>query len=69
MTLHDPAVLHALLRQDLASFIAKCFATVSPGARLTPNWHIDAVTHALSECHAGRIRRLLITMPPRSLKS
>ena len=69
MSIHEQAAFDALMRQDLSSFIAKSFATLTPGGQLLPNWHLDAIAHALSECEAGRIRRLLITIPPRSLKS
>jgi len=71
MTLVAPsrAVLDAILRQDLSSFIGKCFATVSPGPPYLPNWHIRAIAWHLEEVRCGRIRRLIIAMPPRSLKS
>jgi hypothetical protein len=29
--------------ENLGSFIRKVFATVSPGTRYIPNWHIDAI--------------------------
>jgi hypothetical protein len=32
-------LLGAVLRTDLASFVRKVFATVSPGARYCHNWH------------------------------
>ena len=59
----------ALLRQDLNAFVHKVFATVSPNDRFRPNWHIRAITHELMRCHGGENRRLVITQPPRSLKS
>jgi predicted phage terminase large subunit-like protein len=65
----DRAILGAVLRQDLGTFIAKVFQTVSPGDRYLHNWHIDAVIHALLQVHRGDTRRLIITQPPRSLKS
>jgi hypothetical protein len=34
-----------------------------------PNWHFEAVTHKLSEVASGEVRRLIITLPPRNLKS
>ena len=34
-----------------------------------PNWHFEAVTNKLSEVACGEVRRLIITMPPRTLKS
>ncbi len=63
------APLNALLRQDLASFIRKSFTTVAPDRAYQLNWHIEAIAWHLKECLRGRIRRLLITLPPRHLKS
>jgi predicted phage terminase large subunit-like protein len=67
--LYSADVLDALLRQDLASFTAKCFGTVTGGQRFLPNWHVQAITYQLERVLAGETKRLLITMPPRSLKS
>ena len=57
------------MRQDLGTFTAKVFSTVSPGDNYLHNWHIDAVSHALMQIHHGKNRRLIVTQPPRSLKS
>jgi predicted phage terminase large subunit-like protein len=65
----DREILAAALRQDLATFTAKVFHTVSPGDKYLHNWHLDAVAYALMEIHRGNKRRLVITQPPRSLKS
>jgi predicted phage terminase large subunit-like protein len=63
-------LLHrAILRQDLASFIAKCVTTISPGVRYLENWHIDLIADYLTAASKGDITRLLINMPPRYLKS
>jgi hypothetical protein len=62
-------VLAALLRQDLASFTHKSFATVRPGDPFKPNWHIDAIAWHLQGVAEGRIKRLIVTVPPRNLKS
>ena len=59
----------ALLRQDLVSFIQKTFATVVPGTRYLHNWHIEAIAWHLQQVYSGQIKRLIITLPPRSLKS
>ena len=61
--------LDAILRSDLSRFVQKVFATVSPNDAFKPNWHIEAIAHELTRCHTGGNRRLLITQPPRSLKS
>lgn len=65
----EATVFDALLRQDLSSFVAKTFSTVSPGVRYLPNWHIDLICAHLVEATAGRIKRLIINMPPRYMKS
>ena len=61
--------LSAILRFDLAVFIAKVFQTVSPGDQYLHNWHIDAIVNVLMKVHQGRNRRVIATLPPRSLKS
>ena len=62
-------VVRAILRQDLSSFIQRAFATVDPGASYHHGWHIDAIAWQLERIMRGDIRRLIITLPPRSLKS
>jgi predicted phage terminase large subunit-like protein len=57
------------MRCDFGTFTAKVFATVSPGDHYQHNWHIDAICHALMQIYHGQSRRLIITQPPRSLKS
>ena len=61
--------LDAALRGDLTAFIQKSFATVSPGVAYQENWHIEAIAYELCRCVDGENTRLLITQPPRSLKS
>ncbi|CAO3412880.1 phage terminase large subunit [Azospirillum doebereinerae] len=65
----DRALLRQALREDLASFIHRSFQTVTPGTAYRHNWHIDAIAWHLQGCLTGRIRRLVITLPPRYLKS
>ena len=65
----DHQTLAALLRTDLTAFVHKVFTTVSPGDDYRHNWHIEAITHELGQCRDGDNTRLLITQPPRSLKS
>ncbi len=58
-----------LIRNDLPSFIAKCFATVNPGTEYLHNWHIDLIAEHLLACERGHTKRLIINIPPRYLKS
>jgi hypothetical protein len=65
----DQAEYEALLRQDFATFAARCFYDLNPQTELAPNWHIDVIAANLTALRAGRIRRLIINLPPRHLKS
>jgi hypothetical protein len=67
---HDPrAVLRALLAQDFNAFCEFAFSVVRPGIPFKPNWHIEAMAEKLSQVAGGESRRLIITVPPRNLKS
>lgn len=57
------------LRNDLATFIHRTFQTIAPGQQFLMNWHIQALAWHLEQCAKGNIKRLLITLPPRHLKS
>lgn len=61
--------LNAILRVDFQAFTEKAFATLHPNLRLQRNWHHQALAHYLQLAAEGKIRRLIITVPPRSLKS
>jgi hypothetical protein len=69
----SPAALQAiadgLVRDDLYSFTRRSFEIVSPGEKLNLNWHIRAMTYQLDRVRRGECRRLIITIPPRNLKS
>ena len=65
----EARLLDAMLRQDLASFTAKVFHTVNPAGRYLDNWHIHLIAEYLTACSKGDIKRLIINLPPRSLKS
>jgi hypothetical protein len=62
-------VLAELLRNDLYSFVCKAFETSHPREPFVPAKHVEAICWHLQQMAEGRIRRLLITVPPRHLKS
>src|SRR5262249_22192392 len=62
-------VFQVLLANNLTSFTEFAFGVVRPGVVFKPNWHFEAVTEKLSQVARGDVRRLIITLPPRSLKS
>jgi len=61
--------LKAVLRGDFNAFIRKTFHHVDRSTPYRPNWHIEAIAHRLEQCATGEIKRLIITLPPRHLKS
>jgi hypothetical protein len=61
--------LKAILRQDFEAFVRKVFHTLCPGQTFIPAWFISAVAYQLERVRRGEIRRLIINLPPRSLKS
>ena len=67
--LGSEVVLRALLANDLMAFTEFAFGVVRPGLLFKPNWHLEAVTHKLTQVAKGDVRRLIITLPPRNLKS
>lgn len=66
MTALSLAEYQAVCRNDLYTFTNRCFADLLGGASFLPNWHIAA---KLQACMDGRIKRLIINLPPRHLKS
>src|SRR3984893_11508874 len=70
--LSDAAKLAAagrLVQQNYCPFLRVAFETIVPGEQLHLNWHIRAFANALERVAAGITKRLIITVPPRSLKS
>src|SRR5712671_3917251 len=65
----DPKLVAAILRSDLYSFIRVTFPIVSPNDLFAAHWHIEAIAYHLMLVLQGDLKRLIITLPPRSLKS
>ncbi len=63
------AEYQALMRQDFCAFIQRCFHQLNPHTGFLMNWHIEVIAAKLEACRQGKIRRLIINVPPRSLKS
>jgi hypothetical protein len=62
-------LLQALLRKEFRAFVEKAFNTLTPGQRYVPGWYIEALAWRLERLRLGQGRRLIVNMPPRSLKS
>jgi predicted phage terminase large subunit-like protein len=65
MTSHDAR----LMRADFNAFIQQCFQQINPGTEFQPNWHLELLAAKLDAVRRGLIRRLIINVPPRHLKS
>lgn len=55
--------------KSLAAFLRSCWHIIEPGTPLTWNWHIDTVCGYLEAFSRGDITRLIINIPPGTLKS
>ncbi|HXR18019.1 MAG TPA: phage terminase large subunit [Terriglobales bacterium] len=60
---------HALLRSDFNAFIERSFHELNPTTAFLSNWHIEKIAAELEACRRGETKRLIINVPPRSLKS
>lgn len=61
--------LHAILRNDFPTFVRKTFQTVDGSQKFIPCPFIELIADKLTQCMEGKIKRLIINVPPRSLKS
>src|SRR5258708_35028774 len=62
-------IYRAILATDFRAFVDYVFGLLRPGIEFKPNWHIDAMAHKVSQVASGDVKRLIITVPPRNLKS
>src|SRR5712671_2488658 len=65
----DGRLLQALLRNDFRAFVERVFLTLTPGQTFIRSWHLEAIAYQLERVRRGETKRLIINMPPRSLKS
>lgn len=56
-------------RRSLAHFVECAWSVTEPGNAYIHGWHIDAVCEHLEAVTAGEINRLLINIPPGTMKS
>jgi predicted phage terminase large subunit-like protein len=58
-----------LVRASLADFIKAAWPIVEPGEPLVWGWHLDAICEHLEAVTRGDIKKLLMNVPPRHMKS
>ena len=69
MSLITPSEFDALTRREFRIFIERVFAELNPSTRYSDNFHIGVIAHKLDLVRKGEIKRLIINVPPRSMKS
>jgi predicted phage terminase large subunit-like protein len=57
------------LRESFSAFLHQSVLTLNPATGFQPNWHLQVMAEYLHAVETGDIRRLIINMPPRYLKS
>lgn len=57
------------LEDSLSTFIRCAWHIPEPATDYLHNWHIDAISEHLMAVHLGFIKRLVINIPPRMMKS
>lgn len=62
-------LLNYALKNNFPAFLHKSFNFLNPSAQFYYNWHIDLIAEYLRNVEKGNIKRLIINIPPRCLKS
>jgi predicted phage terminase large subunit-like protein len=65
----SPTEYRALSRNDFYTFEHRAFCELNPNTTFLHNWHNELTAAKLEACRRGEITRLIINVPPRSLKS
>jgi hypothetical protein len=63
-----PEVQRCVYRNNLSEYIKAAWPVIEPTLFL-PNWHIELMAEYLEAVTHGQIKRLLINLPPRYMKS
>lgn len=63
------SLLQLKAERNLSIFFRQAWKVLNPGRPLLHSWHHDATAEYLTACHLRQIKQLLITMPPRYVKS
>ncbi|MFI4983945.1 MAG: phage terminase large subunit [Rickettsiales bacterium] len=58
-----------LSKSCFKAFLFNSFTTLCPGTEMLDNWHIDLIINNLEKINHNKTRRLIINLPPRSMKS
>jgi predicted phage terminase large subunit-like protein len=69
----SPTLLQEIDREKatrhLKDFIRQAWPVIEPSTPFVTGWHLDAICEHLEAISSGQIRNLLVTIPPRHMKS
>ena len=63
------ALLKKQASRSLYAFVEQAWGTLQPSQPFQRNWHIQLICEYLEAVSAGQLRRLVINLPPRYMKS
>lgn len=63
------AVKHDEIQISLYDFFVQAWNVLEPGTELVENWHLKTISAYLEAVYLGKIKRLIINVPPRTGKS
>ncbi|MCB2077406.1 MAG: phage terminase large subunit [Novosphingobium sp.] len=63
------SAVNAVCRRDFQAFVERVFHTLDPGTELERAPYVEVLCDYLAQVARGEIRRLLVTIPPRHLKT
>lgn len=63
------AIEREACKRSLSTFVQESWHVIEPGIPYVHNWHVDAVSEHLEAVTSGEITRLLINIPPGTMKS
>ncbi len=63
------SILNKVTKEDFKIFLHRSFNLLHPDEKFTDNWHIDYIIEYLDAVANGKVKRLIINLPPRYLKS
>lgn len=70
----DIAAMRAALQREkaeryLPEFIKQAWSVIEPGTQYVDSWHIHLIGEYLQAVNEGQIKRLIVNIPPRHMKS
>ena len=62
-------IIREKAERTLPEFIKQAWEVIEPGTEYIDNWHIHLIGEYMQAINSGQIKRLIINIPPRHMKS